>query len=404
MFKLIILHKNNTDILCPNDGEEPKSMSLTKRYIFIKLNLTVFSVVIKFYRIYVTKLVFTFSFYQYKNHFEIPRVVRSPRLKFWKFLGGEGGSSKTPWNGKSWGWGGANQKVFRGGGMDIFWNHTLYISCYTSLEESDNDDLNNNLSELSTNSADETVSVSSSGYEFELDPAAKLLAQEVHSGRLPQTHLFYRLVVNSLKFATKIRDATNQFHHDPVIRSFCKTIKRRGHSRTFNLLMGKRMFKRGRGSTHEFRWEDNNIPLPLPSSRKEGYVYQSGLIQAYLIAFLRIAFSKRNDVKSLVDSDILKVIPVSLAKDGFTLKPSFEVDQHAMLVVGGQELYNLDYVQENQNIPHFAEKFVTEVEIMGITTLDNKTSLIVGNDFVGSEGDGRSTLQCHVQRLREVKV
>ena len=165
------------------------------------------------------------------------------------------------------------------------------------------------------------------------------------------------------------------------------------------------MFKRGRGSTHEFRWEDNNIPLPLPSSRKEGYVYQSGLIQAYLIAFLRIAFSKRNDVKSLVDSDILKVIPVSLAKDGFTLKPSFEVDQHAMLVVGGQELYNLDYVQENQNIPHehFAKKFVTEVEIVGITTLDDKTSLIVGNDFVVSEGDGRSTLQCHVQRLRELQ-
>ena len=96
MFKLIIVHKNNTDILCPNDGEEPKSMSLTKRYIFIKLNLTVFSVVIKFYRIYVTKLVFTFSFYQYKNHFEIPRVVRSPRLKFWKFLGGEGGHQRPP--------------------------------------------------------------------------------------------------------------------------------------------------------------------------------------------------------------------------------------------------------------------------------------------------------------------
>ena len=70
-------------MICQNDGEEAKSISLTKR----------------------------------------------PRLKFWKFLGGEG-SSKTPWNGKSWGVGDVNQKVFRGGGgggggMDVFWNHTL---------------------------------------------------------------------------------------------------------------------------------------------------------------------------------------------------------------------------------------------------------------------------------------
>ena len=62
MFKLIILQKNNTDMICQNDGEEAKSISLTKRYIFIKVNLDVFSVVIKFYRFYVTNLVFTFSF------------------------------------------------------------------------------------------------------------------------------------------------------------------------------------------------------------------------------------------------------------------------------------------------------------------------------------------------------
>jgi len=125
MFKLIILDKNNTDMICQNDGEEAKSISLTKRYIFIKVNLNVFIVVIKFYRIYVTNLVFTFSFYKYKNHFEFPRVVRSPRLKFWKFLGG-GGSSKTPLERKILGGGGVQIKMSSvGGGMDIFWNHTL---------------------------------------------------------------------------------------------------------------------------------------------------------------------------------------------------------------------------------------------------------------------------------------
>ena len=99
---------------CQNDGEEAKSISLTQHYTFTKVNLNVFSVVIKFNRIYVNNLVFTFSFYKYKNHFEFPRVVRIPRLKSGNSWG-EGGSSKTPWNRKSWGVGGANQNVFRGG-------------------------------------------------------------------------------------------------------------------------------------------------------------------------------------------------------------------------------------------------------------------------------------------------
>ena len=114
MFKLIILHKNNMDMICQNDSEETKSISLTKRCIFIKVKVNVFSVVIKFYRIYITKLVFTFSFYKYKNHFEFPTVVRGPRLKFWKFLGG-GGHRRPPGTENPVGSGGANQNVFREG-------------------------------------------------------------------------------------------------------------------------------------------------------------------------------------------------------------------------------------------------------------------------------------------------
>ena len=78
--------------------------------------------------IYVTNLVFTFSFYKYKNHFEFPRVVRSPQLKFWKFLGG-GGVIKDPLERKILGGGGVQIKMSSvgGGGMDIFWNHTMFI-------------------------------------------------------------------------------------------------------------------------------------------------------------------------------------------------------------------------------------------------------------------------------------
>ena len=47
--------------------------------------------------------------------------------KFWKFLGG-GGVIEDPLEWKILGgWGGANRRVFRGGGIDSFWNHTFEL-------------------------------------------------------------------------------------------------------------------------------------------------------------------------------------------------------------------------------------------------------------------------------------
>jgi len=57
---------------------------------------------------------------------------------------------------------------------------------------------------------------------------------------------------------------------DLIVRSFCETLQHSGHWRTFNLLTGKCMLHRGRGSAHDFCWEDNNIPLSLPLNRKVG--------------------------------------------------------------------------------------------------------------------------------------
>ena len=94
-----------------------------------KLNKCLYcTVVIKFYRIFITELVFTFFVFKYQNHFEFPKDgKRSPRLKILKIPGGRGGgSSKTPWNGKSWGvGGGCKSKSLPWKGMDIFWNHTF---------------------------------------------------------------------------------------------------------------------------------------------------------------------------------------------------------------------------------------------------------------------------------------
>ena len=53
-----------------------------------------------------------------------------PNRGDWKFLdGGEGGGGlKGPKI--STGGGGSKKKPFRGGGMDTFWNHTMYHQAY----------------------------------------------------------------------------------------------------------------------------------------------------------------------------------------------------------------------------------------------------------------------------------
>ena len=67
------------------------------------------TVVIKFYRIFVTELVFTFFVFRYKTHFEFPKEGVKAKSLFknsGNSWGEEGESSKTAWNRKSWGGGG----------------------------------------------------------------------------------------------------------------------------------------------------------------------------------------------------------------------------------------------------------------------------------------------------------
>ena len=76
-----------------------------------------------------------------------------------------------------------------------------------------------------------------------------------------------------LKFARQIGNPRKQFQHDNVLRRFCESIYRNGHMKIFNLLTGKRMVKKGRGS-------DYNIPLPTPR-KNPGYTYESGILRAH---------------------------------------------------------------------------------------------------------------------------
>ena len=56
---------------------------------------------------------------------EFPRGMGDQVEKSWKFQGVGGSNAKPPGMENPAGWGVKLEKTLRGGGMDIFWNHTF---------------------------------------------------------------------------------------------------------------------------------------------------------------------------------------------------------------------------------------------------------------------------------------
>ena len=55
----------------------------------------------------------------------VVNLIKNSLQKKMEIPRGWGGPQMTLWKGNSKGVGGKNQRTIRGGGMDIFWNHTL---------------------------------------------------------------------------------------------------------------------------------------------------------------------------------------------------------------------------------------------------------------------------------------
>ena len=73
------------------------------------------------------------------------------------------------------------------------------------------------------------------------------------------------------------------------------------------------------------------------------------------VGFLQLIANDESPVAPLLNEHTIKVVPVSMAKDGMTLKPGFQADSRQMIVIGGPvETYSLKYITENRLIsPEF---------------------------------------------------
>ncbi|CAH3019456.1 unnamed protein product, partial [Porites evermanni] len=97
----------------------------------------------------------------------------------------------------------------------------------------------------------------------------------------------------------------------------------------------------------------------------------------------------------IISQSSLKLIPISYATDGMSLKPGLQFDSRLKELVGLLFPVNLAYVQAHPKPDsHMLKKsFVMEADAVVLTTLDEKLSLPVGNSFKGKNLTGESVFE-----------
>lgn len=110
-------------------------------------------------------------------------------------------------------------------------------------------------------------------------------------------------------------------------------------------------------------------------------------------ALLELAGSKNTPVTPLIDNDTVRVVPVTIQKDGMALKPGMQVDSRQGKIIGTTHDRDYKYIKENPNADpgKLKDIFITEAECYCATSLDGKVTLPVGVDYIPRKLDGEYT-------------
>lgn len=179
-----------------------------------------------------------------------------------------------------------------------------------------------------------------------------------------------------------------------------------------NLLRGPGLTVQKGGGTFSFNWKDWNFPfIPGKTTRakyKDGYTCttRNGIQKNLLESFLLIATSEKSSVCPIISQCSLKLIPVSYATDGMSLKPGLQFDSRLKELVGLVFPVDLAYVQANPNPdPQMLKtSFVTEADAGVLTTLDGKLSLPVGTSFKGKSVTGQMVFEKVTKEVKQVQI
>ena len=215
---------------------------------------------------------------------------------------------------------------------------------------------------------------------------------------------------NALEFAKKSSNPREQFQHDESVNTFMETLEFHGKPKTLNLLRGPGHINQGRGGTFQFNWKDWNFPfVPSKTTRdkcKAGYTTHNGIIKSLLVAYLLIATQQESGVEPLLRNKSQLLIPAALTTDGLSLKPGLQFDRRVKELVGLIFPVDLNYVKNNP-VPdpnEMRKAFVVEANSAVVTTLDNKLSLPLGNDFSPKGLNGNDIQNRIDTRVKQLQI
>ena len=175
------------------------------------------------------------------------------------------------------------------------------------------------------------------------------------------------------------------------------------------MILGLKGLMRGPAREGKGRWSDFDIKsfnIPIPSldtiSRDKGksYTPRSGIIKQFLQGFIKMAMAH---AQPIAENGLVKTIPVVRSIDGFGLKAGCQRDQIINELIGATQKIDIEYVIANPNPDpaKLRDLLVKEAELKVLTTLNCRTTLPVGANYIG-ERNGEVTYNDVKLRVKEI--
>jgi len=219
----------------------------------------------------------------------------------------------------------------------------------------------------------------------DFDPVVELLQAQLDSGQLSHKHIFYNLISNCLHFAVDSGNRGGSFKWDGTVRDFVDSLYHHGGARVVTLMRGLGF----ESKTAPFDWQRFNFPLPsLRSIRahRDGIVVKSGIVVQHLRACIAMMCDPVNGAAALADTKSLKLVPISLQRDGMQLSAGGCFDPATKTIVGTTTSIDAAFIRQHPAPPpnFLKNNLVREADEYVAVSLDNKQSFQLGTDFTAA--------------------